>query len=101
VFATGEPTTPTYWVVSEHRPPTRVAFVRLQPEGLAVHLVIDLEALPGRASAVHIVYTYTALNESGVAALATKTDAEWETMMQSWEASMKNWLNEHPEWRGR
>lgn len=100
VFATGAPAALTYWVVSEYRPAQRVAFVRLQPEGLAVHLAIDVEALPGGASAVRIVYTYTALTESGAAALAAKTEAEWETLMQTWEGNMKRWLEEHPEWTG-
>jgi len=96
VFTTAGELGETVWLVSEHVAPRRVAFVRFQPEGLAVWCEIELAPLDDGRSRVSIVYTYTAVNDQGGTALAALTEEAWQKMQTYWESSMNDWLRANP-----
>ncbi len=98
VFTTESEAGVAVWLVSEHVAPRRVAFVRFQPEGLVVRCEIELAPLAEGRSQVSIVYTYTAIDAQGEAALAALTEEAWQKMQTFWESSMNDWLGQHPEW---
>ncbi len=43
-----------------------------------------------------IRYVHTSLGSDGDQALDAMTDAQWRSMMQFWEESMNQWLQDHP-----
>lgn len=97
VFETRNDTGRTLWIVTEYDPPRRIAFARWQPDGVVVHIEISLGAhRPGghdeASSAVRISYTWTAVDDDGMATLAGMTEESWLRMMSFWQESMNAWL---------
>jgi hypothetical protein len=96
VFETPHASGVTRWVVTEHEPARRVAFVRWQPDGLLVHIGITLGRHVTGGTAVCIEYTYTPTDEASRAILAAATEKEWLDTMARWEGSMNAWFDKHP-----
>src|SRR5262249_17778065 len=96
VFETKHEAGRTLWVVTEYDPPRRVAFVRWQPDGVIVHIQTTLERTPPGTTAKSIVYTYTAVDENGVAVLAGMREDAWLKTMAFWQESMNTWFENHP-----
>jgi hypothetical protein len=92
VFATAHSLGTAYWIVTEHEPARRVAFVRFQPDGLVVHIRISLGRHHGGTTAVCIEYTHTPTDDAARAILAAATDEEWLRNMAHWEGSMNAWF---------
>lgn len=96
VFETQHEAGPTLWVVTEYDPPRRVAFARWQPDGLVVHIEISLARQHAGSTAVCVSYTYTAVDQRGVAALAVMGEDAWLKTMAFWQESMNSWFETHP-----
>jgi hypothetical protein len=92
IFETSHDAGKTLWIVSEYDPPRRIAFARWQPDGLVVHIEIVLGRHHESDTAVCISYTYTAVNDAGVTALAAMTESAWLANMAFWQGSMNEWL---------
>ena len=82
----------TVWLVTEHRAPARVGFVRFQSDGLLVEIGIDIEPAGDGASQVDIDYCFTALDARGDSALDEWDETRWASMMRHWETSMNRWF---------
>ena len=95
VFETQHEAGRTLWIVTEHDPPQRVAFARWQPDGVVVHIQITLERKHEGATSVAIIYTYTAVDEKGVAVLAGMREDAWLKTMAFWQESMNSWFEKH------
>lgn len=96
VFETPHPMGATRWIVTEHEPAKRVAFVRWQPDGLVVRIEIALGRHHADTTAVCIEYTYTPTDEASRAILAASTEKEWLDNMAHWEGSMNAWFAKRP-----
>jgi hypothetical protein len=96
VFETQHDAGRTLWIVTEYDPPRRVAFARWQPDGLVVHIEITLARQHAGSTAVCISYTYTAVDQQGVAALAGMGEDAWLKTMAFWQESMNTWFESHP-----
>jgi hypothetical protein len=92
VFETAHASGGTKWVVTEHEPARRVAFVRWQPDGLVVHIVITLGRHFDGTTAVCIEYTSTPTDEASRAILAASPAKDWLDNMAHWEGSMNAWF---------
>jgi hypothetical protein len=92
VFETRHESGQTLWIVSEYDPPRRVAYARWQPDGLVVHIEIILGRHHDGSTAACITYTWTAVDDIGVAALAGLDEAGWLKNMTFWQGSMNEWL---------
>lgn len=101
VFATDGGKAPTIWIVTRYDKPARIAFARWQPEGVVVHLEIELHPDAENATVVDIAYTYTAIDDEGDQALAQTTDEQWRQNLAFWESSMNAWLAGNPQWPAR
>ncbi len=87
------------WVVAEHRPPTRVHFVRWHPREMVVDLQLDLQpagGTNGNTTWLDIRYTFTALSNAGGASIKAMTAAQWQEQMTFWETHLNRWLAAHP-----
>jgi hypothetical protein len=100
VFETQHEAGRTLWIVTEYDPPRRVAFARWQPDGLLVHIQISSSRKHADATAVDITYTYTAVDENGVAVLAGMSEDAWLKTMAFWQESMNSWFENHRSGRG-
>jgi len=96
VFETQHEAGRTLWIVTEYEPPRRVAFARWQPDGVVVHIQITLERKHADATAVGIIYTYTGVDENGVAVVAGMREDAWLKTMAFWQESMNTWFENHP-----
>jgi hypothetical protein len=92
VFETRHELGATQWLVTEYEPSRRVAFARWQPDGMVVHIVINLGRHHQGTTAVCVEYTYTPTSEAAGAILAGATEQEWLHTMAFWEGSMNSWL---------
>jgi hypothetical protein len=92
VFETRHESGRTLWIVTEYDPPRRVAFARWQPDGLVVHIEIALGRHHDGSTAACITYIWTAVDDTGVAALAALDEAGWLKNMTFWQGSMNEWL---------
>ncbi len=92
VFETAHGAGRTLWLVTEYDLPRRIAFARWQPDGLIVHLEIVLARTHTGGTAVGICYTFTAVNETGAAALAAMGEDAWLQSMSAWQANMNAWF---------
>jgi len=95
VFETQHEAGRTLWIVTEYDPPQRVAFARWQPDGLVVHIQITLARRHTGTTAVCICYTYTAVDEKGVAVLDGMGEDAWLKTMTFWQESMNTWFESH------
>jgi hypothetical protein len=96
VFETPHALGLTRWMVVEHQPPKRVAFVRWQPDGLMVHIDISLGRRSDATTAVCIEYTSTPTDAASRAILAASRDKDWLDDMAHWEGSMNAWFESRP-----
>lgn len=96
VFATDDRGAEVIWVVTEHRPPARVHFVRFHPGEMVVDLELDLTSAEPAATWLDIRYTYTATSPAGRERLAALTIESWQTQMTHWETRLDAWLAAHP-----
>lgn len=92
IFETPHAMGTTRWIVTEHNPSRRVAFARWQPDGVVVHIEINLGREFGGTTAVCIEYTWTPTDEGSRAILAASTENEWLDTMAKWEGSMNAWF---------
>ena len=92
VFATAHALGVTHWLVCEHEPARRVAFVRFQPDGLLVHIGITVGRRHDGSTSVCIEYTHTSTDERSRAILAAATEQQWLDDMAHWERSMNAWF---------
>jgi hypothetical protein len=60
-----------------------------------VHIQISLERKHADATAVGIIYTYTAVDEKGVAVLGGMSEDAWLKTMAFWQESMNTWFENH------
>jgi hypothetical protein len=96
VFETPGARGPTRWIVTEHQPARRVSFARWQPDGVMVHIEINLGRRHDGDTAVCVEYTYTPTDDASRAILAGSTEKEWLDNMAHWEGSMNAWLANRP-----
>jgi hypothetical protein len=92
VFETTHALGTTRWIVTEHEPPRRVCFARFQPDGLVVHIEINLGRHLDGSTAVCIEYTSTPTDEASRAILAASNAQDWLDSMATWEGSMNAWF---------
>ena len=92
VFETQHAGGRTLWIVTEYDPPRRVAFARWQSDGLVVHIEITTARQHTGSTAVCICYTFTAVDDAGVAALAGMSEDAWLKNMTFWQESMNAWF---------
>lgn len=95
VFRTGSDDFPeTIWMVTRRSPEEGVVeFVRVTTGLMATRLRVDLEAVEGGATAVHIRYTHTPTTAAGGAFIdAHDSPAEFELSMGWWERSMNHFI---------
>lgn len=95
VFATSHPPGAAIWVVAEYQPPTRIAFVRWQPDQVVAHIEITLGRHVDGSTAVCIQYHWTPTVDGGGTILAPD-ETEWQARMSHWEGSMNAWLASRP-----
>lgn len=87
------------WVVTAHRPPAFLQFVRWHPGAMVVELQLDLQPAgdaPGETW-LDICYTFTALSQAGAARIEAMTDEQWQQQMTFWETNLNRWLAAHPQ----
>jgi hypothetical protein len=92
VFETAHAMGTTKWMVTDHQPCRRIAFVRWQPDGLVVGIDISLGRHHEGTTAVCIEYISTPTDEPSRAILAKATEQEWLATMAHWEGSMNAWF---------
>ena len=96
VFETAHASGTTRWIVTEHDAPRRVCFARWQPDGLVVHIEINLGRHFDGTTAVCIEYTSTPTDEASRAILAASSEKDWLDNMSKWEGSMNAWFGKSP-----
>lgn len=101
VFETAHALGVRRWVVTDHQPARRVAFVRFQPDGLVVQIDISLGRHVDGSTAVCIEYTWTPTDQAARAILASSTEQEWLDTMAHWEGSMNAWFAKNPRTQAR
>jgi len=92
VFETAHALGATRWIVTAHEAPRRVCFARWQPDGMVVHIEIDLGRHFDGSTAVCIQYTSTPTDETSRAILAVSSEKDWLDSMAKWEGSMNAWF---------
>ena len=96
VFETAHVGGATVWLMTEYVPSRRVEFARWQPDGLVVQIEIALGRHHDDATAVCIAYTYTAISDHGLTALALLGEGDWLRTMEFWQQSMNTWFRRQP-----
>ena len=96
VFETPHPLGTTRWIVTEHEAPRRVSFARWQPDGVVVHIEIELGRHLDGTTAVCVEYTSTPTDEASRAILASSSEQDWLASMAKWEGSMNAWFGKSP-----
>lgn len=94
VFATPGPgaAAEIIWVVAEHRPPSRVHFVRWHPGSMVVDIELDLSSAGAGLTWLDVRYTYTAIAPAGRAAIEAMTIEQWHAQMEDWQTRLDAWL---------
>jgi hypothetical protein len=84
------------WVVAEHRPASRVHFVRWHLGTMVVDIELDLSSPQPATTWLDIRYTYTATSPQGDAAIEAMTLETWHAQMHAWEDHLDAWLQTPP-----
>lgn len=92
VFATAHQQGETTWYIVAHEPPRHVRFVRFQPDGVVVDIVIDVEADGSSATRMAVRYRFTATTAAGAESVRQFTPTAWKEMMRQWQQLMNDWL---------
>lgn len=94
VFFTGPEAAESIWVVTTHRPPERVEFVKVTSGETVCRIAIVLEpdGNEGEGTLAEVTYEYTAIGEAGEDVVARFTEEHYLEFMEEWESSLNHFL---------